>query len=124
MQFGEIADICLIRMKFEIYQGLCFCQKTKYQPITDLLRLYAKSQKYRYRNLISQVFEGSKLLVLVGDTCNALLGSNIMFQSYDHISRFLPFFTIAMSLGHLFHRIASIYDRFYLPRLNKLFEEN
>ncbi len=64
MQFGEIADICLIRMKFEIYQGLCFCQKTKYQPITDLLRLYAKSQKYRYRNLISQVFEGSKLLVL------------------------------------------------------------
>ena len=47
-----------------------------------------------------------------------------MFQSYNYISRFLPFFNIAMSLGSLFQRIASINDRFYLPRLNKLFEEN
>ncbi len=26
----------------------------------------------------------------------------IMFQSYDYISRFLPFFNIAVSLGNLF----------------------
>ena len=30
------------------------CQKTKYQPNTDLLRVYAKSKKFRYHNLISQ----------------------------------------------------------------------
>jgi len=47
-----------------------------------------------------------------------------MFQSYYYISSFVPFFNIAMSLGNLFQRIASVNDRFYLSRLNKLFEEN
>ena len=41
-----------------------------------------------------------------------------------YISRFLPWFNIAMSLGNLFQRIASVDDRFYRFRLNKLFEEN
>lgn len=49
--------------------------------------------------------------------------SVITFHSYYYISLFVPFFNIAMSLGNLFQRIASIYDRFYLSRLNKLFEE-
>jgi len=47
-----------------------------------------------------------------------------MFHSYDYISLFVPFFDIPVRLGHLFQRIASIYGRFYLPRLNKLFEED
>jgi hypothetical protein len=47
-----------------------------------------------------------------------------MFHSDDYISLFAPFLDIPVSLGNLFQGIASIYDRFYLPRLNKLFEEN
>jgi hypothetical protein len=47
-----------------------------------------------------------------------------MLHSYDDMSLFEPFFNIPVSLGSLFQRIASIYDRFYLSRLNKLFEEN
>ena len=45
-------------------------------------------------------------------------------KSYDYISLFASCFDIPVSLGSLFQRIASIYDRFYLSRLNKLFEEN
>jgi len=56
--------------------------------------------------------------------CSALSGFVIMFHSYDYIPLFVPFFDISVSLDNLFQRIASIYDRFYLPRLNKLFEEN
>jgi len=55
---------------------------------------------------------------------SALLGFVIMSHSYDYISLFVPFFDIPVSLGSLFQRIASINDRFYLPRLNQLFEEN
>jgi hypothetical protein len=47
----------------------------------------------------------------------------VMFHSYDYISLFAPFLDIPVSLGNLFQRIASIYDRFYLSRLNKLFKE-
>ena len=43
--------------------------------------------------------------------------------NYD-ISLLVSFFGICVSLGSLFKRIASINDRFYLPRLNKLLEEN
>ena len=42
-----------------------------------------------------------------------------MFQSYDYMSLFVSFFDIPVSLGNLFQRIASIYDRFYLSRLDK-----
>ena len=45
-----------------------------------------------------------------------------MFHCYYYISLFVPFFNIGMSLGNLFQRIASIHDRFYLSRLNKLFK--
>ena len=47
-----------------------------------------------------------------------------MPHSYDYITLFVSFFDIPVSLGSLFQRIASIYDRFYLSCLNKLFEEN
>ncbi len=47
-----------------------------------------------------------------------------MFHSDDYISLFVSFFDIPVSLGSLFQRIASIYDRFYLPRLNQLCEED
>jgi len=43
-----------------------------------------------------------------------------MFYSYYNISLFVPFFDIPVSLGNLPPRIASINDRFYLSRLNKL----
>ena len=47
-----------------------------------------------------------------------------MFQSYDYISLFVSFIDIPVSLGSLFQWISSINDRFYISRLNKLFEEN
>ncbi len=55
---------------------------------------------------------------------SALLGFVVMLHSYDYISLFVSFVDIPVSLGSLFQRIASIYDRFYLSRLNNLFEEN
>ena len=55
---------------------------------------------------------------------HALLGFVIMFHRYDYISLFVSCFDIPVSLGNLFQRVASIDDRFYLPRFNKLFEEN
>jgi len=54
---------------------------------------------------------------------HALSDFVILFQSYDYISLFVSCFDIPVSLGNLFQRIASIDDRFYFPRLNKLFEE-
>ena len=45
-----------------------------------------------------------------------------MFHSDDYISLFMSFINIAMSLGGLFKWIAPINDRFYLSRVNKLFE--
>jgi len=56
--------------------------------------------------------------------CSALLGFVIMLHSYDYISLFVSCFDIPVGLGNLFQRIASIYDRFYLSRLNKLFDED
>ena len=50
--------------------------------------------------------------------------SYMLFHSYGDISLFVSCVDIPVSLGNLFQRIASTYDRFYLPRLNKLFEEN
>ena len=47
-----------------------------------------------------------------------------MLHSYYYISLFVSFIDIPVSLDHLFQRIASIYDRFYISRLNKLVEED
>jgi len=47
-----------------------------------------------------------------------------MFHCYDYISLFVPSFDIPVSLDDLFQGIASINDRSYLSRLNKLFEED
>jgi hypothetical protein len=47
-----------------------------------------------------------------------------MLHSYGYMPLFVPFFDIPVRLGNLFQRIASIYDRFYLPRFNQLFEGN
>jgi hypothetical protein len=47
-----------------------------------------------------------------------------MFHSYDYISLFVSFIDISVTLCNLFQGIMTINDRFYLPRLNKLFEEN
>ena len=51
-----------------------------------------------------------------------MLGFVIMFQSDNYISLFVSFFDIPVRLGHLFQRIESINDRFYLSRFNQLFE--
>jgi hypothetical protein len=56
--------------------------------------------------------------------CSALLDLVIMFQSYGHISFFASCLNVPVSLGSLFQGIASIYDRLYLPRLKKIFEED
>ena len=55
---------------------------------------------------------------------SALLGFVVVFHSYDHIPLFVSFVDIPVSLGDLFKRIASINDRFYLSRLNEIFEQN
>jgi hypothetical protein len=62
-------------------------------------------------------------LRLLGSALSDLLGFVVGCQSYNYISLFVSFIDIPVSLDNLFQRIASIYDRFYLPRLNKLFEE-
>ena len=46
----------------------------------------------------------------------------ILHHSNDDISLFAPGFDVSVSFGSLFQRIASTYDRFYLPCLDKLFE--
>ena len=46
------------------------------------------------------------------------LGLAIVPHSDDYISLFVPLFDIPMSLDNVLQRIASINDRFYLPRLN------
>ncbi len=46
---------------------LQICQKIKYQPIPDILRIHEKSQNSRYRNLISQIFESHQFCRYVGD---------------------------------------------------------
>ena len=46
----------------------------------------------------------------------------MMRHSDDHIPLFVPLFDISVSFGSLFQRIESINDRFYLSRLNQLFE--
>jgi hypothetical protein len=55
---------------------------------------------------------------------NALLGFAFLFQSDYYIPLLVPCVDIPVGLGSLFQRIASIYDRFYLAGLDKLFEEN
>ena len=42
-------------------------------------------------------------------------------HSYYYITLFVSCFDITVGLGSLFQRIASIYDRFYLSSLYKLF---
>ena len=44
-----------------------------------------------------------------------------MCHSDGDISLFVSFVDVPVSLGNLFQRIASIYDRFQLSRFNKLF---
>ena len=51
-------------------------------------------------------------------------GALIMFHSYNYIALFVSFVNIPVRLNNLFQRIASVYNRFYLSRLHKLFEEN
>lgn len=46
----------------------------------------------------------------------------VVLQSYDYISLFMSFFDISVSLSSLFQRKAFVYECFYLPRLNKLFD--
>ena len=55
---------------------------------------------------------------------SALSGFVVMFHSYDYIALFMPFIDILVSLDNLFQRIASVNDRFYLPRLSEFFEVN
>jgi len=47
-----------------------------------------------------------------------------MFHRNHYISLFMPFVDIPVRLGHLFQRIASINDWFYLSRLYQLFEKD
>ena len=47
-----------------------------------------------------------------------------MFHNYDYMSLFLSCFNVRVCLISLFQWISSIYDRFHLPSLNKLSEED
>ena len=55
---------------------------------------------------------------------SALSSFFVMFHSNDYIALFVPFIDIPVSLDNLFQRIASVNDRFYLPRLSEFFEVN
>jgi hypothetical protein len=56
--------------------------------------------------------------------CSALSGFLVVTHRNDHIALFMTCADIPVSLGHLFQRIPSINDRFYLARLYQLFEED
>ena len=47
----------------------------------------------------------------------------VLLHRDDDIPLFVPFFDIPVSLDYFLQGIASIYDRLYLPCLDKLFEE-
>ncbi len=47
-----------------------------------------------------------------------------MIHGNDDVDLFVPLFHIAVSLGDLFQRVASVDDWFYLPHLDQLGEEN
>ena len=47
-----------------------------------------------------------------------------MLHRNDYTSLFLSCFDVSVRLGSLFQWIASVYDRIYLPRLGKFFEED
>jgi hypothetical protein len=53
-----------------------------------------------------------------------LLGSAIMLHSCYCMSLLVPSFEAAMCLGDFLQGIAYVHDRFYLTRLNKLFDED
>ena len=71
---------------------------------------------------------GSTVLSLVSVVPNFTyaIGRSPAIQCHgdDNIPLFVPFFNIPMSLSYLFQRIASVDDRFYLPRLNQRGEED
>ena len=46
----------------------------------------------------------------------------MIFHRNDHISLFMPLFDIAVRLDDMLQRINLVYDRFYLSRLDQLFE--
>ena len=47
----------------------------------------------------------------------------MLCHSYDNISLFVSCVDVPVSLGNVFQRITFIDDRLYLPRLNKLCED-
>ena len=55
-----------------------------------------------------------------GHPCEML---GVILHGDDDISRFLPCFNIAVSLGNLFQRVVLIDNRLQLSRLHQLFEE-
>ena len=79
-------------------------------------------------SLLSEVVPRAKLrgeepaLLLAGAAlCQVLLSCSTVMITFPFLC---PVIDIPVSLDNLFQRIASVYDRFYLSRLNKLFEEN
>ncbi len=47
---------------------------------------------------------------------------SIMVHSDDYVPFFMALFNVAVGLSGLFHRVASIDERFYLPGFNELFD--
>ena len=54
----------------------------------------------------------------------SLLGCVAMFYSYYYIPLFVPFIHISVSLGDLFQRITSIYDRSEMALFDYLFHSD
>ena len=59
-----------------------------------------------------------------GCALRGLSGFVIRHNGNDYISLLVPYVNIPVRLGNLFKRICSVYGRFQLPRLDKLFEKN
>ena len=55
---------------------------------------------------------------------SAVPDSPLMGNGDDHASLFVPLVDIAVGIDHLLQGIRPVDDRFQLPRLDKLFDEN
>lgn len=83
----------------------------------------AAHQKIKLKVYLRRAFENSDSNKTFPVPLNILIGSVIVLHSYNYISLFLPCFEIAVRLRGLVQRKTPVDHRFYLARLNQLFDK-
>ncbi len=102
-------------------QTYCWSVRAKSVRIASLFPLVRRRLTVNPRLMDAESAETNASGIRIRSS--ALLGLVVMFQSDDYISLFVSLIDIPVRLGSLFQWIQSVNDRFYVTRLNKLFEE-